>query len=101
MNPNTNRSTNQANRRVYDQAPDAGHVLLELDRTKKGEGAERLQIAVKEYSGRKYVVLRIWWQNREGVWLPGKKGITVRAKEIADVQRVLADAARLLGGRDS
>jgi len=77
--------------------PDAGQVLLTLDRTKKGEGPERLQIAVKQYEGHKYLDLRVWWR-KGNAWLPSKRGITIRARELADVTRVLNEAARLMGG---
>jgi hypothetical protein len=79
--------------------PDAGQVLFEADRTKKGEGPERLQIAVKDYLGKKYLDLRIWWRNRDGAWLPSKKGITIREREIDDVLCVLGEAKRLFEGR--
>jgi hypothetical protein len=78
------------------EAPDAGQVLLEIDRTKRGEGPEKLRIALKEYEGHPYLDLRIWWQ-RQGQWLPGKKGVTLRARDLADVQRVLAEAAKRMG----
>jgi hypothetical protein len=78
--------------------PDAGQVLLTLDRTKKGEGPERLQIAVKQYEGHQYLDLRIWWRKGDGTWLPSKRGITVRMKELADVTIALTKACRLVGG---
>jgi hypothetical protein len=80
------------------EPPDAGTVLLELDRTRKGEGPQKLRIAVKSYEGHAYLDLRVWWRKENGTWLPGKKGITVRARELADVQRALSEAGRLLGG---
>ncbi len=81
------------------EAPDAGQVLFEADRTKKGEGPERLRISVREYQTSKFLDVRIWWRGRGDVWMPSKKGITVRLREIDDVIRVLGEAKLLLGGQ--
>jgi hypothetical protein len=99
--PRINAATLRADIAEIEQreAPDAGQVLLEIDRTKRGEGPERLQVALKEYEGHQYLDLRIWWRKENGAWLPSKRGITIRARELADVMRVLADAGRLLGGQ--
>jgi len=78
-------------------APDAGDVLLELDRSKKGEAPEKLRIAIKEYESHKYLDCRIWWRRQDGTWLPTKRGITVRGRELSDVMRVLAEAGKKLG----
>jgi hypothetical protein len=85
--------------------PDPGHVIVKLDRTRtdltSGHGAprlpERLQVAVRDYQGRRYVDARIWFQ-RDGAWLPGKTGITFKPHELAEIQQALSQAARFIEG---
>jgi len=78
-------------------APDAGQILAEFDRTKRGEGAKKLQIALKTYENHPFVDCRIWWRRQDGTWMPTKRGITFRARELGDVQRALAEAAKRMG----
>lgn len=59
---------------------------------------EEIHIAVKEYKGKKYVDLRIFYTTDEGDnWLPTKKGITVAPDKIEDVKLALTRAQEELG----
>lgn len=52
---------------------DEGKMLATIDRS----ATERMQIAVKEFKGKKYLDLRIFYTTDEGeTWLPTKKGVT-------------------------
>ena len=75
-------------------AIDEGRVLVRIPR---GDGAERLQVAVKEYQGKPFVDVRLWWRTDDGRYLPGKKGLSIRVRELHEVVRALGDAERQLG----
>lgn len=50
---------------------------------------EQLQIAVKEYKGKSYLDLRIFYTTDDGAnWLPTKKGVTVSPENLS----ILKDA---------
>ena len=52
---------------------------------------EQLQIAVKEYKGKKYLDLRIFYTTDDGgTWLPSKKGVTVAPDQLP----ILIDAVQ-------
>lgn len=36
--------------------------------------SEVLRVYTSQYQGRTTVQMRVWWQNRDGEWLPGGKG---------------------------
>lgn len=45
---------------------------------------EQLQIAVKEFKGKKYLDLRIFYTTDDGAsWLPTKKGVTVSPNHLS------------------
>ena len=76
--------------------PDHGEVLFKAERGRPGQQPEVFEVSVKEYQGRRYVDLRMWWKGLSGDWLPGKKGISIRATEIEGVIRALNKAAEIL-----
>ena len=39
---------------------------------------EVVRVSVEEYKGRKYVDVRIYFENDEGDWKPTKKGVTIQ-----------------------
>ena len=49
-------------------------IIGEIER---GE-TEVLRISTEEYKGRKYIDVRIYFENDDGEWKPTKKGITVQ-----------------------
>jgi hypothetical protein len=80
--------------------------LAAMPRRGKGKGDDEFRITVDEYTpdnGRpsQYVSLRVWWVGREGEWLPGKAGITIRRGELANVIAALQRAERILDGKES
>ena len=82
------------------EAPESGDVIAEFPRQRDQSGAaiERVQVAVKTFKGTRYLDFRIWRRTQSGSWMPTPKGVTIRARELAELQRVLAeDAGRLLG----
>ena len=75
------------------QAPRVPDVVLaRIDRS-FGEKKEELRVALCEFEGKTYAGLRVIWRGREGEWLPGKAGITIRAKEIREVIAALQNIA--------
>ena len=63
-------------------------ILAKLDRS-FGAKKEELRVALCEFEGKRYGGIRVFWQNDKGEWLPGKAGVSVRAKEIKEVIEAL------------
>ena len=47
----------------------------------RGE-TEVLRISAEEYKGRKYIDVRIYFENDEGEWKPTKKGVTLQPDKV-------------------
>ncbi len=45
---------------------------------------EVVRVGVEEYKGRKYVDIRIYFENDAGEWKPTKKGVTVSPEKMAE-----------------
>jgi hypothetical protein len=80
--------------------------LAAMPRRGKGKGDDELRVTLDEYTpenGRpsQYVSIRVWWVGREGDWLPGKQGITVRRNELRQVIEALERAERILSGKET
>jgi len=43
---------------------------------------EVVRVSIEEYKGRKYVDVRIYFENDEGEWKPTKKGVTIQPDKI-------------------
>lgn len=74
--------------------------LLRLTSLPRKEG-EELRITLDEFTSdrgksSKYVSLRIWFEGRGGAWLPGRQGITVRARELDTTIEALTKARAML-----
>lgn len=69
--------------------------LGELWTSPRGE-TERLVFALREYEGKRFFELRIYWRNGTGEWLPSKKGITIRLGEVRAFGRALIDAVKAM-----
>ncbi len=51
---------------------------------------EQLQIAVKEFKGKKYLDLRIFYTTDDGAsWLPTKKGVTVSPNHLSILKEAI------------
>ena len=60
---------------------------------------EQLQIAVKEYKGKKYLDLRIFYTTDDGAsWLPTKKGVTISPNHLSILKEAIEVAASELDG---
>lgn len=79
---------------------DEGEILAELERKRpdEDEAKEKLRIAVKEFNGNRYLDLRVWFVGDRGDWLPTKKGVTIRAKELKAFLQAVSQAESRLGG---
>ena len=73
--------------------------LLTLDRTRPGGGEEELRIDLDAFNGNAYVSMRLWFRDRSGAWVPTRKGVTIRAREIDDAIEVLRTAGRIIEGQ--
>jgi len=43
---------------------------------------ERVRVSTEEFKGRKYLDIRIYFENEEGEWKPTKKGVTIQPDKI-------------------
>lgn len=56
---------------------------------------EQLQIAIKEYKGKSYLDMRIFYTTDEGAsWLPTKKGITCSPENIETLRDAVDEAMK-------
>lgn len=73
-------------------------ALLEFPR---GKGMDRdtevLRFSVDEYNDALYVSIRLWYRVAGGEYRPTKSGITIRARELHEAARWLAEAAEEIG----
>jgi hypothetical protein len=67
-------------------------VIGEIER---GE-TEVLRISTEEYKGRKYLDLRIYFENNDGEWKPTKKGVTVQPERLDDFLELVKKAKESL-----
>jgi hypothetical protein len=73
--------------------------LAVFPRGRRGEeDSEQLKIQVREYEGKKYLDLRIFFRGREGDMLATKKGLTLRVKELDQAIAALQRARSILNG---
>jgi len=66
-----------------------GTVFLDLQKN----DSERLRVIVKEYRGRTYVDLRVWYSCNAG-YSPSQKGVTIRPEQIPGIVQALMLAAQ-------
>lgn len=60
---------------------------------------EQLQIAVKEFKGKKYLDLRIFYTTDDGAsWLPTKKGVTISPNHLSILKEAIEVAIDELDG---
>ena len=64
--------------------------LATIEREREGE---QLRVSLDEFVddhgvAHHYISVRLWYQ-RDGQWLPTKKGLTIRQREIMDVGKAL------------
>ena len=61
-------------------------VLWESDRAK----GDVLRLCRRTYKGRPFIDLREWYEDRDGNLAPGRRGLTIRAGEVAALAVALA-----------
>jgi hypothetical protein len=61
----------------------------------RGE-TEVLRVSAEEYKGRKYIDIRIYFENDEGEWKPTKKGVTVQPDKVEDFLELIKKAGKAL-----
>lgn len=66
-------------------------TLLDLPRK---DGAEALRVIAGKCNGYDFVQIREWYKTPEGEWRPGKRGISVKPREL----RAVIDALTKAGG---
>jgi hypothetical protein len=72
---------------------DEGKMLATISRS----DTEQLQIAVKEFKGRKYLDLRIFYTTDNGeTWLPTKKGVTCSPDNLETLKTAIEEAQKEL-----
>jgi hypothetical protein len=53
---------------------------------------EEIRVTMQTYEGTDLIDLRTYWQNKEGNWIPTKKGISLTYYVIEDVIKLLQKA---------
>ncbi|MBR1753599.1 transcriptional coactivator p15/PC4 family protein [bacterium] len=72
---------------------DEGKMLATISRS----DTEQLQIAVKEFKGRKYLDMRIFYTTDGGdSWLPTKKGVTCSPDNLETLKNAIEEAQKEL-----
>jgi len=61
---------------------------------------ERIQIERKEYKGKAYVDIRLFFQNEEKTWCPTKKGVTVGPRKLGKLIAALTEIQKTLNTED-
>lgn len=70
---------------------DEGKMIATIPRS----ATEQLQIALKEFKGKKYLDLRIFYTTDEGTnWLPTKKGITCSPDNLEILRDAINEAMK-------
>jgi hypothetical protein len=59
---------------------------------------EKIRISVTEYKEHWYIDCRVYFEGKEGNWLPTKKGIALNADAIDGVIELLKEASKELKG---
>src|SRR4051794_8547083 len=80
--------------------------LFTAPRRGRGGNEDEFRVSLDEFepddgNPSRYASIRIWWRGRDGEWLPGKAGITIRRGELAGVIAALQQASRILEGEES
>jgi len=74
---------------------DEGKILATIPRS----ATEQLQIAIKEYKGKSYLDLRIFYTTDDGInWLPTKKGVTCSPDNLETLRDAIDKAVEELNG---
>lgn len=66
-----------------------GTVFLDVEKN----DSERLRVIVKEYRGRTYIDLRVWYSSNGG-YSPSQKGVTLRPTQVTEIVQGLMLAAQ-------
>ena len=59
---------------------------------------ERLAVLFSEYEGHHFVDVRVQFRTGDGRWLPTKKGVTIKMREVFNVADAFAKACELAKG---
>jgi hypothetical protein len=59
----------------------------------RGE-TEVLRVSTEEYKGRKYIDVRIYFENDAGEWKPTKKGVTIQPDRLDDFLDLIKKAGK-------
>lgn len=54
---------------------------------------ERVRVALNEFSGKMLLDIRTYYQAEDGEWRPTKKGVSLGADKLAELQESLAKLA--------
>lgn len=87
------RLRNQLPQRQHNKPPaETGQRLATIARSND----EELRVNWCEYEGKPYLSLHLWNRDRDGQWWPdGKRGMSVRIRELPDLAEAIAEALGL------
>jgi hypothetical protein len=81
-------------------ADEKSETVRELVRLARGD-REELRLTLDRFKGHEYVSARVWYQPAPGaLWLPSKKGLTFKLRELPDVVRALTMVAGMPGASE-
>jgi hypothetical protein len=79
--------------------PDQAECPAQLVRAVRRADGEELRIELASYQGHPFISVRLWAFNRiDKVWLPTRKGCSVRLREAREVSCGLIEALELAEG---
>ncbi|OPY64363.1 MAG: Transcriptional Coactivator p15 (PC4) [Syntrophorhabdus sp. PtaU1.Bin002] len=53
------------------------------------KGKDRIIVSQKEFKGKEYVDIRVYFENAEGDWIPTKKGISISYDNVDEIITIL------------
>lgn len=66
------------------------NIISEFQKNAK----ELMRVSLVEFKGHKLVDLRIYWQDKDGEWKPGQKGVTFASSLLPEVLEAFTKAVQ-------
>jgi hypothetical protein len=66
-------------------------------KTLKKNSRDQIRISLTEFSGRQVISIRVFYQDLNGEWLPGKQGLAITVDKMQPLLNALLEAAKLIG----
>ncbi|HBA54646.1 transcriptional coactivator p15/PC4 family protein [Syntrophorhabdus aromaticivorans] len=63
-------------------------------------GKDRIIVSQKEFKGKEYVDIRVYFENAEGEWIPTKKGISISYDNVDEIITLLQKTKKKSAEKD-